>query len=89
MKDYTFTWIRFEQLSSHSSRVTLVWRVVAKQGETILGYVKWDTGWRRYVFAPLGETIFEQDCLRDLAMFVEDRTLEHKAARAAAKVVPA
>lgn len=82
---YVFTWIRFMPEPPAAGRVTQVWRVVAKRGDVALGWVRWDTAWRRYVFAPLAMTIYEQDCLRDLATFVEDRTREHKAARAAAR----
>lgn len=85
VKVYVFTWIRFEPQRQRPGLVTQAWMVIAKQGDTPLGFVKWDTGWRRYVFAPIASTIYEQDCLRDIAIFLEDRTREHKAARAAAR----
>ena len=47
-----------------------------------VGDVYWGPGWRRYVFAP-GSAIFEQDCLRDIAAFIEARTSEQKTAGAA------
>ena len=80
-------WIRFDQVKS--SRKTFVWDVAAKDGGMILGSVFWYCPWRCYVFGWTAgcDTVYEQRCLRDIADFVEARTKEHKAARAAAKEV--
>lgn len=81
--DYHFDWIRFVQTphAANCKRVTALWTVIAKQGDVVLGHVRWDTGWRRYVFAPALNTIFEQDCLRDIASFIQRRTEDHKVRR--------
>lgn len=53
-----------------------------KPGETgasALGTVKWYGAWRCYAFFPAPNTLFEKNCLRDLAQFCEARTVEHKA----------
>lgn len=76
-------WIRFDPVVTPPSRKTKVWQVTANQGNMVLGVVLWSTGWRRYVFAPYGNTSYEQDCLRDIAAFIEEQTRAHKAARAA------
>ena len=57
---------------------TKAWAVRTKYGES-LGTVAWYSPWRQYAFRPEALTLFEQDCLRDLAQFMEDRTNEHKA----------
>ena len=67
--------------------VTKRWEIRAKQGSVLIGRVSWSTGWRRYVLQPGYPTEWEQDCLRDVADFLELRTREHKAARVAAKEV--
>lgn len=44
-----------------------------------LGYVRWFSRWRCYSFFPTGNTVYEHQCLRDIAKFCEDRTNEHRA----------
>ena len=72
-------WIEFREVGAPG--VTRVWHVHAKQGGDILGVVRWYSGWRRYVFAPVEGSEYEQDCLRDIAAFVERETRERKAQR--------
>lgn len=43
-----------------------------------LGWVCWYARWRKYTFQPIEGTVFEQDCLRDIASFLIERTVEHK-----------
>jgi hypothetical protein len=64
--------------------VTRRWVVETVTLGEYLGEVKWFPAWRQYAFSPSagsGVTWFEQDCLREIAQFVEDRTREHKEAR--------
>lgn len=75
-------WIEFVEVPAPG--VTKRWEVVAKQNGGVLGRVAWATGWRRYVLRPAWPTEWEQDCLRDVAAFLEARTREHKAARGVA-----
>jgi hypothetical protein len=49
----------------------------------LLGIVKWHPGWRRFAFFPLPQTLFEADCLRDLADFCANQTEQRKAEREA------
>jgi len=74
-------WIRFEELEQPVHRKTRRWCVLPRDGVGPLGYVEWYTPWRKYVFAPVPNTVFEQDCLRDLASFCEDRTREQRERR--------
>lgn len=75
-------WIKFDPVATPPGRKTAVWLVVANQGDIELGVIMWSTGWRRYVFAPYKGTTYEQDCLRDIATFVEDETRKYKATQA-------
>ena len=72
-------WIEF--LERSASGVTKRWEIIAKQSGAMLGRVLWSNGWRRYVLVPNPNTEWEQDCLRDVATFLEERTIERKAAR--------
>ena len=66
---------------------------VVKKGHH-LGTVQWLGAWRQYVFVPLlrdeddglfNEYVYNPACLREIADFVEAKTKEHRAARAAEK----
>lgn len=72
-------WIRFQKGPRQEGRLTDTWAIFAIQGGDFLGAVKWYSGWRRYVFAPDPDAIFEQDCLRDIANFLVVATGEQKA----------
>lgn len=68
-------WIRFEQLESKTK--TSVYNVIAKEGDTKLGQIKWYAPWRKYSFFPAPNTLFETQCLKDIILFInqcmEDR----------------
>lgn len=59
-----------------ASGKTEQWEVVAKDGGPTLGEVKWFGRWRKYAFFPAPDCVFEQDCLRVIAGFCEEKTNE-------------
>lgn len=67
-------WIEFTQTATSPSGKTKVWSVHAKDGGPPLGSVRWHGAWRRYSFFPEPGTLFEKDCLRDIANFLETQT---------------
>jgi len=75
------------RLVRHSTkgRVTYTWVVYAAAGGQQLGLVAWWSPWRRYCFFPAHRTVFEQDCMREIATFIEDQTNERRAATKALK----
>lgn len=73
-------WIYFHWIGSSASGTTQIFEVTTKNTPTvILGIVKWFAPWRQYSFYPNGDTVFEKDCLRDIAVFCEDKTKEQRA----------
>jgi len=70
-------WINFNLMRRSPSGKTKVWIVATKEGER-LGEIRWYGGWRSYVFHPSEATIFEKDCLRNIADFIQAKTAEHK-----------
>jgi hypothetical protein len=44
----------------------------------IIGWIRWYGPFRGYAFLPCEGTVYEEDCLRDLASCVEGLTKEHK-----------
>lgn len=62
-------WIRF--IVYEQKPKTTVWRIESIENGVILGYVKWFPNWRKYAFFPEEDTVYEQDCLKDIANFIE------------------
>jgi hypothetical protein len=62
-------WIEF--VLSEEKPKTKVWTVEVKENGDIIGTVKWYSGWRKYAFFPEDNTVYENDCLRDIADFIE------------------
>lgn len=71
-------WISFESSGETKSGITKIWTVITKDSNIVLGEIRWHSSWRRYCFLPRGDTLFEQDCLRNIADFIEAKTIEHK-----------
>ena len=77
-------YIDFSRSRPSKSGKTRIWRVLAFHGLQLddpysLGEIKWCGAWRRYAFAPLSNTIYEQDCMRKIADFCEDQTKKLRA----------
>lgn len=62
------TWIYF--LLTSKSEKTARYNVVAKEGEIILGEIKWFGRWRKYALFPNENTVFESKCLNDIFNFL-------------------
>lgn len=78
----TARWVTFRE-EQVSGRKTKVWLVYSKDGSSYLGKVEWWAPWRKYTFKPAPATVFEEDCLHDIAEFVQTKTVERRAERAA------
>ena len=76
-------WIEFREVPAPG--VTKRFEVHTKPGGVVIGRVAWSNGWRRYVLQPGFPTEWEQDCLRDVAAFLEEQTQARKKARIAEK----
>ena len=51
---------------------------VTSKASILLGKIKWYGAWRRYVFFPNTETIFDAGCLSDIATFITNLMNERK-----------
>jgi len=67
-------WIEFIERPVGEHQKTLRWQVRPKDSFEPLGMVQWFNRWRKYCFFPAPDTVFEQDCLRDIAHFIEQET---------------
>ena len=76
-------WIEFLVEGTSPSGITSIFTVAPKQGGGALGTVRWYAPWRKYAFFPRPDTLYEQDCLRDIATFCENETAAQRKRRAA------
>lgn len=70
-------WIIAVSAGTSPSGKTRIWQIESKRS-ALLGDVRWYGPWRKYAFFPEANTIFEQDCLRDIADFIERETKAHR-----------
>lgn len=71
-------WIAFVDAGASPSGKTRRWEVKTKAG-VLIGRISWDAHWRKYVLTPSYPTDWEEDCLRDVAAFLEEQTRAQKA----------
>jgi len=82
--EYTSKWLRFIWHSSTGK--TDVWQVRAKDGDILLGVVKWYGPFRAYSFFPEANTVYEKTCVANIAFFLVKLMEERKAAKAPKQV---
>jgi hypothetical protein len=70
-------WIEFVDHGIPKGRKTHVWLVHPKTGG-MLGEVRWYAPWRQYAFHPIPRTLYERQCLRDIADFCEEETAKQR-----------
>jgi hypothetical protein len=72
------SYIQFVEIDLRDGRKTKVWAVLTIDGTKNLGHVSWYGAWRKYTFCPGQLTVFDKDCLREIADFCEIRTDAHR-----------
>ena len=78
------TYVNFHDCGIAVGKKTRTWIVQPKDGSAKNGEVRWHGAWRKYCFFTTGYVeIFEEICLREIAQFVQERTKEYRAAKAA------
>jgi hypothetical protein len=78
-------WIFPSYVGTSQSGRTCIWSIKANDGNFLLGEVRWYAPWRKYAFFPEPNTLFEPDCLRDIADFCAKQTDAHRATTSVAK----
>jgi len=59
--------IRFLEAPREEAGATSRWDVISVGSKIKIGEVRWWARGRQYPFSPLAETLYEEDCLRNLA----------------------
>jgi hypothetical protein len=62
----------------YNKKKTQTWDVVSKTTGGILGWVYFRPQWRKFVFEPRANTLFDALCLNNIASFCESKTLAWK-----------
>ena len=57
---------------------TKIWGVESTYTEEILGKIRWYWAWRRYVFFPESDTLYDVDCMRAIANFISSEMKKRK-----------
>lgn len=70
-------------------RKTNIYEVYAKGDNFLLGRIAWYSRWRKYVFEPSANTIYEETCMREIAQFIEEETSAQRKAAARRKAAKA
>jgi hypothetical protein len=76
-------WISFKINERQLKAKTDTWEVWSLDEASHIGQVRWYSPWRKYSFFPASETVWEQDCLRNIAEFIEAETSKHRKGRRA------
>lgn len=68
-------YIDIVEVGTSPSGKTKIWEVRNKRDpeNDIPGIIKWNGGWRKYVYYS-GEAFYDWQCLRQIANFIEDQT---------------
>ncbi len=73
---YDGTYVKFRLSRGEQPLKTHHWNVSGENGN--VGDVMWFGRWRKYVFAPSENCVFEEICLTEIAEFIKSMTAEHK-----------
>jgi hypothetical protein len=68
--------LKFAQEPEAPGKVTKDWYVGTD--DSALGWIKWYSPWRRYVFYPRADTLFDSACLIEIAAFCCEQTKQRK-----------
>jgi len=72
-------WVAFRHMAPSKEIKTEMWSVTTPgQAFVVLGWVRWYSPWRKYIVTFAADTILEEDCLRDIANFIEKKTAERR-----------
>lgn len=70
-------YLDFIDVPNHSGKTRKV-NVVSKKHGFSLGLIQFYGRWRQFVFIPASETVFNKDCLRDIAVFLDVMMADRK-----------
>ena len=69
-------WIKFSEMPQTGK--TKRFAIYPKDQALAIGHVLWYGAWRKFCFFPNERTVYEEQCLRDIAEFCEQQTADYK-----------
>lgn len=69
-------YLNFEQVITNNTNLCL--SVKEKLSNTQIGTIRWHGQWKKYVFFPVGNMLFDDSCLKDVIAKIEELMLEKK-----------
>ena len=72
-------WLAFDEIDDTGK--TKIWDIYNSENKSYLGQVRWNGGWRQYVFVPEGECIWNPACLDQLTSFIRGQMEARKKER--------
>jgi hypothetical protein len=73
-----YKWLEFEKTQRDKGKKTDFFYVNNKATNVTVGAIRWYGGFRKYVFEPNANTIFDASCLADIALFLNALMDERK-----------
>lgn len=68
------SYLYFREVTPSKSLKTRHWEVQNSDTGAVLGLIRFFNAWRKYVFAPLAGTLYDGNCLDEIAKFTEAQT---------------
>ena len=75
----TKNWLDFVEIKDTGK--TKVWNIHNSDNGSYLGQVKWNGGWRQYIFSTEPDCIWNTDCLDQLNAFIRLQMQERRNAK--------
>lgn len=73
--------VSFQKNERRQGAKTDTWEVWGVTSSFHIGQVRWLPPWRKYCFFPDSSTIWDEECLRSVATFLEWETKKHRAGK--------
>jgi hypothetical protein len=70
-------YLKVTEMRMDAKRTTMRYSVCAVDGSGQMGTIKWYSPWHGYCFFPFGETVFDKGCLRQVADWCHELTVEY------------
>lgn len=80
------SYLHFKDMPVKKGMKTRIVNVYSLNGSESIGEISWFPHWRRYVFFPAEGTLYDPDCLKELAEKVKEMTQSHKENRDQEKI---
>lgn len=74
--DFHYTYVSFHENYAKSTEKTKAFNVRSRKSQDYLGLVKFRPQWRKYVFTPESNTLYDSVCLAEISIFCRRQTEE-------------